>query len=171
VQKIQIKAQEILDSFDIYHSLPASISGKYHIGESHKQHIDLSINVMSHLCGEFNIVEGERDLLLGATMLHDIGLYVITKKGKVDLVGWEYYEATGYSRITACMQSHGSIGADVLEPYEIDRKKEIQRLISIHMSHWYKNQPQPNNLYEYLICIADYTASRGSGILEYNQQK
>ena len=166
MNKIENRALEILQKFPIYHKMPASISGKYHIGETSEQHLISTVNVMSHLCNEFNIKKEDRDMLLATSWLHDIGLYVITKKGKVNLLGWVYYDISGYSRLQACMQSHGSIGVDVLEEYDIPRKKEIQRLISVHMSHWYKNQSQPTNLYEYLICVADYTASRGKRMLE-----
>lgn len=166
MDKIENRALEILKKFPIYHKLPASISGKYHIGETSEQHLKLTVNIMSHLCNEFGINKEDRDMLLATSWLHDIGLYVITKKGKTNLPGWVYYVNTGYSRLQACMYSHGGIGSDVLESYDIPRKKEIQRLISVHMSHWYKNQSQPNNLYEYLICMADYVASRGVGIFE-----
>ena len=163
---IEERAKQILDDFPIHRGMPASLSGKYHIGETQREHLELAVNVMRHLCDEFNIKNPDRDMLIGATYLHDIGLYVITQKGKVDLPNWRYYEKTGYSRIQSLMYIHGTIGRAVINAYDIDRKKEIGDLISVHMSHWYPLEPQPKCRYDDLICIADYAASRGIGIFE-----
>jgi hypothetical protein len=164
---IEERAKQILLDFPIMEHLPASISGKHHIGETQRQHIELAVNVMEHLCQEFNIQGSNRDLLIGATYLHDIGLYVITEKGKVNLPGWEYYSATGYSRIKELMFIHPIISAAILDKYKIDRINEIKKLVSVHMSHWYPLCPQPKTLSDYLICTADYVASRGNGIFKY----
>jgi len=163
------QAKHILEQFPIYKELPASLSGKHHFGETHKTHIELTVIVMEHLCDEFNIKGEDRDLLIAAAYLHDIGLYKITQKGKVDLPGWKYFEQSGYSRNENLMYKHGTVGAQVLDDFEIDRKEELKRLISVHMSHWYKDEPQPNTLYEYLICIADYIASKGENIFRYEK--
>ncbi len=168
---IEERAKQILEDFSIYKELPASISRKHHIGETLSLHLDLAVNVMNHLCDEFNIQGEDKDMLIGATWLHDIGRCAISQKGKVEEAGWKYYEATGYSRIKSLMKIHGSIGRAILDDYDIPRKKEIQRLISVHMSHWYELEPQPENLYEYLICIADYVESRGVDILKYKEHK
>lgn len=168
-------AQEILEEYPIYKELPASISGKYHIGETQEEHLNIAFNVMQHLCDEFNVQNEERDLLLASTLLHDIGLYIITAKGKVSIPGWKYYDKTGFSRHHALMSLHPMISASILENYKdrIDRETldMMKRLVSVHMSHWYPDCPQPYNLFEHLICVADYIASRGTGILEYNGRK
>jgi len=171
MEKIEKRALEILENYPIYKHQPASISGKYHIGETQEEHLKLVNNVLKHLCDEFNIQNEDRDMLLASGWLHDLGMYVITKKGKIDEFGWKYYEVTGYSKFQNLMDKHGSIGAKELEKYNIPRKKEIQKLIACHMSHWYPNEPQPNCLYDYLLCIADYVASRGHGILECPKKK
>lgn len=159
----------ILGDFPIHYKLPASLSGKTHIGETGRQHLELAVNIMKHLCEEFNIIGSDRDMLIGATWLHDIGVYVISKKGKIEEWGWKYYSATDYSRIESCMRLHPLIGANILNNYDIPRKKEIQRLIKVHMSHWYYDCPNPQNLHEHLICVADYIASYGKGIFEYKE--
>lgn len=169
MQSIEDYALGILEMFPIHKEMPASISGEHHIGETHRQHLEYAVSVMKHLCDELNISVDDREMLVAATWLHDIGLYAITVKGEVTLQGWKYYES-GYSRLSAGMESHGTIGASVLQDYDIPKKKEIQRLISVHMSHWYPRQPQPEQLYDYLICIADYVASRGAGIFEYKRR-
>ena len=160
-------AIKILSGFPIAYQMPASLSGKFHIGESHIRHLEMATNVMRHLCNEFNISKEDTDMLVAATWLHDLGLYAITVKGAMD--GYKYYD-TGFSRLCAGMQSHPTIGASVLSRFEIPRKEEIMRLISVHMSHWYPMQPQPKTLFENLICIADYTASRGEGIFKVEER-
>ena len=171
MNKIEEKALVILKYFPIHMEMPASLSGKHHIGETSRQHLEITVKVCNHLCDEFNIHGEDRDMLLATSWLHDIGLYIISQKGKLDLKGWEYYEATDYSRLIPIMQIHGTIGACILDKFDIPRKKEIQKLIRSHMSHWYPKEPQPNSLYEYIICTSDYVASRGKGILEYKERK
>lgn len=164
---IEKRALEILDKFPIYFELPASLSGKHHIGETQREHLEIAVKVCNHLCDEFNVQGEDRDMLLAATWLHDIGLYIISQKGDIKLDGWKYYKATGYSRLTDIMQIHGTIGACILDNFDIPRKEEILKLIRSHMSHWYPKEPQPDSLYEYIICISDYIASRGKSILDY----
>lgn len=173
--KIIEMAKEILKDFPIYEKLPASISGKHHVGETAKQHVETAVNVMKHLCDEFNIHGVEKEMLIAATYLHDIGIYAITVKGKIDIPGWKYYEETDYSRCPALMQLHPLVSASLLNRYK-DKFDEsmllvLKRLVSIHMSHWYPMCPQPETLDEYLICTADYVASRGTGILKYEGRK
>lgn len=167
---IEQRALEILEEYPIYKELPASVSGKYHIGETQREHLEIAANVIRHLCDEFNVKGEDRDMLIAATYLHDIGLYVITMKGDIKISGWTYYEKTGYSRITALMFIHGSIGRAVINKYKINRKEDIMRLVQLHMSHWYSLEPQPKDLWGYMICTADYTASRGVEILNYKER-
>lgn len=169
IGNIELRALEILDDFPIHRELPASLSGKYHIGETQRQHLELAVNVCKHLCDEFNVQKEDRDMLIATTWLHDIGLYIITQKGDVKSSGWKYYKITNYSRLKDVMQIHGTIGACILDNIDIPRKQEIQKLIRSHMSHWYSKEPQPNSLYAYIICIADYVASRGNEILDYKK--
>lgn len=82
---IEERAKQILDEFPIHRELPASISGKHHIGETLREHLEIAVNVMKHLCDEFNIHGSDRDMLLAATWLHDIGSCLICQKGKVEL--------------------------------------------------------------------------------------
>ena len=163
---IETIALKILKDYPIYESLPASISGKYHIGETQKQHVQNAVNVMKHLCDEFAINEADRDLLIGATYLHDIGLYIITQKGKSDVNGWKYFDKTDYSRHHALSALHPIIGASLLDNYNMPRKEDVKRLVAVHMSHWLPMCPQPDTFYEKLVCIADYVASRGSSIID-----
>ena len=160
-------AKKILEDFPIRKKLPASISGKYHIGETQEEHVEIAVNVMKHLCDEFNVHGEDRELLIAATYLHDLGLYVISTKKQTEIKEWKFYEKTGWHRSNALMKLHPLIGSTLLDKYDIPRKAELKRLISVHMSHWYHDCPQPQTLHEYLICVADYVASRGADIIKY----
>ena len=164
--KIEHQALEILKDFSVIENQPASISGKYHINETAKEHIILCAKVMHHLCDEFNVNDNDRDMLQACAYLHDLGIYIITLKQKINHPTWEQYDS-GYSKSKPLMKLHPIISAEALKDYEIDRKEEIQRIISTHMSHWYQSCPQPENLYEYLLCVADFIASKGNKIFEY----
>ena len=161
------KAKAILEDYPIRKVLPASISGKYHVGETHEQHINMAVNVMKELCREFKITGEERDMLIAATYLHDIGIYIITQEGNSDIKDWKYYKDSNYSRSHVLMSLHPLIGAKLIDSYNIGRKQDIKRLVSVHMSHWYEDTcPQPKNFYERLVCIADYVASKGDAIFK-----
>jgi len=170
MSKIIDTAKEILEDYPIYKKMPASISGKYHMGETQQKHLELAVNVMYHLCDEFNIHGIDKEILIASTYLHDIGLYIITADKKVDILDWEYFPETGYSRNRALMVLHPLIGASLMDKYKnkIDKVilEKIKRLISVHMSHWYSLCPKPITIEEHLICTADYVASRGKKILE-----
>lgn len=158
--KIEKRALEILKDFPIIKNMPAMISGRFHIGETALKHAENVVIIMKHLCDEFKIKKEDRDMLIATAYLHDIGQCVITKKGKVNDVGWKYYKETGYSRIHSLARIHPIISASIIEDYHIPRKEEIKRLVLVHMSYWYRMTPKPKNRYEDLICIADYLASR-----------
>ena len=165
------RALEILELYSIHKTIPASISGKNHIGETALDHLKLVNNILNHLCDEFNIQGDKRDILLAAGWLHDLGIYIITRAWDCsNLPGWIYYEKTGYCRFDELMTKHGSVGADEILHYNIKDKEKISKLVACHMSHWYKDEPQPKELLEYLLCIADYIASKGDKIFNYEKK-
>jgi len=163
---LETRAKEILAKLDGFLEIPASISGRYHYGETMEDHLTRVVEIIKDLCREFNISEEDTDMLSAVGWLHDIGRYLITVKGDVSkkASNWTYFKKTGYSRQDGMMEKHPLIGSRMLieTDKEIPRKKEIQRLIEIHMSHWYPEQPQPDTtkLFEVIICTADYLASR-----------
>lgn len=166
IGKIEQQALNILKDFPQIETQPASISGRYHVNETIRQHLESTVSVMKHLCEEFNIQGSDKDMLIACAYLHDLGIYIITLKQKIEHPKWEYYES-GYSKPKSLMKLHPIISAQILEEYDIDRKAEIQRIVATHMSHWYKHCPQPENLFEYLLCASDFIASKGMQIFEH----
>ena len=165
--KIEKRALEILKDFPQIEEQPASISGQFHCGETVRQHLERCASIMRHLCDGLNIHGENRDMLIACAYLHDLGIYIITAKGKQEGKEWTYYPKTGWSRKNLWMSSHAILSKDVLDEYEIPRKEEIQEIISTHMNHWYKNTPIATNLYEYLMVEADYLASRKESLFEF----
>jgi len=60
--------------------LPASISGKYHLGENHRVHIERVLFFVNHLIKEFNIKGNDKDILISASILHDMSKYEFISK-------------------------------------------------------------------------------------------
>lgn len=169
--KLEKRAQEILDErFPGWERQPASLSGMFHAGDTMGEHIRKAVNIMKHLCDCFDIPDEDRDLLIAATMLHDIGKYTISSDVSIEQRGWKWFPRTRYSRLEALMKIHGPVGAAVLEDYKIDRKEEIKGMIASHMSHWNKDAPQPITFYQHLIAITDYLSSRDGSINEYTEK-
>jgi len=168
--KIEQQAKQILKNFPQIDVQPASISGKYHWGETCREHLEACASVMRHLCDAFNIKGSDRDMLVACAYLHDLGLFLITlpasifRSGENSFYvpqGWKYFNTgDGWLRSRALMILHPLISAAMLDEYEIDRKEEIKEIISSHMGHWYKLTPQPTSFYQKLLVIADYLASR-----------
>jgi putative nucleotidyltransferase with HDIG domain len=160
--KITQQALMILENnFYIYKELPASISGKYHQGETAKQHLTRTAKFMRLMCESLNISEEDTDMLVACAYLHDIGIYLISFKGRSDLLKHCWYaDKTGYSRLNHLMKIHPIISAEILEDFKIDRKEEIQDIIKRHMGHWYKNTPRPKTLFDRLLVQADYLATK-----------
>jgi len=165
--KLEKIAKEILKDFPQIKEQPASLSAKNHFGETSLQHLEYTASIMRHLCDSLNIHGEDRDMLIACAYLHDLGIYIITCKGKMNGSEWTYYKKTGWSRRNAWMPYHAKLSADILEEYNIPRKEEIQKIISTHMNHWYKNTPKATNLYEYLMVEADYLATRKK-LLKFN---
>jgi|GEM_PF-5095121 len=167
---IEQKAREILKDFEDKIDQPASLSGLYHKGESMRDHLEMTTSIMKHLCDAYNIKPEERDMLIACCLLHDIGKFPISRKGFIEgqiKEGWLYYEATGWSRIEKRMKEHPTLSAEIIEKYGIPRKEEIKRIVSRHMAHWYKNSPQPEMMYDYMLVTADYLSTRQEDLYKY----
>jgi len=131
------------------------------------EHLERTASVMRHLCDGMNVRGEDRDMLIACAYLHDLGIYVITQKGKIEHPAWTYHENTGWSRIDELMQIHPILSATALNKYGIPRRKEIQRIISTHMGHWYKNTPKAITKFEYLMVEADYLATRKDSLIDF----
>lgn len=168
--KIELQSLAILNKFQHYKTMPASISGKNHCGESFESHLERVASITRHLCDEFKIINEDRDMLIACAYLHDLGTLIITAPNEMQLEGWRFYHYTNFSRIDCLMPYHGLLSAYTLDQYELDKKEEIKAIVSSHMSHWHPNSPQPRNLYQYIICVADYLSVQNN-LFDYQDKK
>ncbi|MHA2013357.1 MAG: HD domain-containing protein [Candidatus Helarchaeota archaeon] len=165
--KIEEQAKKILqENFKELLDLPASLDGKKHHGESVYDHLKTTVKLIKECCNEFNISKEDTDMLSACGWLHDIGNFAITVKGKIDITGWKYYEHSNTSRNIYLWWHHGVLSTYVIDNFEINRKEEIKKIVASHMSHWCKDDPQPENLFQYIVCISDYFASIGKKIFD-----
>jgi len=166
--KIEKRAKEILKDFPQIEEIPASISGKFHIGETIRQHLERCASVMRHLCDGLNIRGEDRDMMIACAYLHDLGKLPITVKGRRTTSGWRAHKS-GWSRIDEFMKVHGILSAMVLDNYKIPRREQIKSIIATHMGWWYSNpyNPKPQNLFEYLMVEADYLATRPQSLTDF----
>lgn len=147
-------------------SIPSSISREYHHGESQEKHIEEVLDILYELMREFNIQGDERDILISASILHDISNCIFISEEHNDkefqklYVGklWRSNEAYFYHPLLSSF----IVGKYILETKNPDwRLFKIARIISTHMSHWLnKYCPEPDDLLGYILCVADYIASR-----------
>ena len=168
--KIEKQAKAILSNFPQIVEQPASLSGRFHLGESVAEHLRRTANIMKHLCDAMGVHGSDRDMLIACAYLHDLGIYVIVMKGKITYPTWEYHE-TGWSRIETLMKIHPIISSAILDEFTIDRKNDIKNIIITHMGHWYKNTPRPKNLYQYMLVMADFLANRKGNLFNYEESK
>lgn len=150
--------KEILDKYPDYFDQPASVSGKYHSGDTRLTHIQKALYIIKLICEEFQIVGIHRDKLISAMILHDIGYVLILKKGNIP--GLKYYDTTGWS--TGDQYEHPKMGFTIVMDSNIpySHKVDIANMVFRHMSHWYHNAPLPKTEDEEWIALADYLSSR-----------
>lgn len=150
-----------------YKEFPCSMSGKYHKHEPTMEiHIQRCMWFAVELCREINIEGEKRDIIFAAVILHDIGNIETSRKGKYN-GDWRYYSETGWSSQNSW--SHPTVGAEFIRKQNIIFKDKIAALIETHMSHWGKDHnPEPKTLSAYIVCIADYFASREQLVIKEN---
>jgi len=146
--------------------LPASLSQQHHLGETHEGHLKRVVYFALDLAREFDLVQNERDLLISASILHDIGYFEFVSRKRVNDEHQRLFP-TGFNRSREVYRYHPTIAQFLIGKYIIDHRKiipelfQVAKLIASHMSHWLKNyNPEPQSLLEYLLCTADYFASR-----------
>lgn len=169
IENLKMKAgvkKIIKEHRKVINELPASISGKYHAGETLEDHIRETAYFTELTSDEFRLTADLRDTLMAAAILHDIGNCTISKKGEYK--HYQYYEKTGWSRKSGEDYAiHPILSAQVIGMNPFPGSAEVQVLVMTHMSHWSeKTCPKPEMLNATLaalnrfLCMADYLASR-----------
>ncbi len=144
-------------------SYPPSISGKHHKHEPVMViHLQRTVFFAEMLSREFNVSEEERDIIIGAAILHDIGSVRITKRGMIGGPGWKYYPKSDWSRI-GDGNLHPLYGSIVIGERPFRNSSRISDLVMVHMGFWYRRScpvPRKDDLLAWILCTSDYLASR-----------
>jgi response regulator RpfG family c-di-GMP phosphodiesterase len=148
-----------------FRTYPCSITGKYHKKEPTMEiHIQRCCYFAKELCREFDMNKEDGDIILAATILHDIGLAKITYSGIHPWKtfpgehGWNYYPETDWSRL-GDGNDHPKLGGEIIRKLEMPFRDEIARAVERHMDHWVPG-PRAESLLERIVAISDYLASR-----------
>jgi len=143
-------------------SCPPSPSGKFHNHEETlEDHIVDVVCCAQEIAREFKITGDDFDVLVSACILHDMGRVKTTKLGRVEGEddNWKYYPKTGWSQYDYG-KKHPFDSNDLIKENPFHLSDRVRDLVKCHMSHWYAYCPQPRNLLQYAMCIADYLATR-----------
>jgi response regulator RpfG family c-di-GMP phosphodiesterase len=150
---------------DILTELPASVSGKYHIGETAEQHALRVVWFVKHIIKEFNLPQEDKDVLISSAILHDIGNCVVTTKEKINDEQTKY--PTGWYRSINGAKLHPIISMYVIGREALNMNvvtnpliAKVALIVSSHMSHWITECPKPVSRLAEFLALADYFASR-----------
>ncbi len=73
----------------------------------------------------------------------------------------QYHKNTGWFQHQDLQQAHPLLSSLIVSVHPFKYSRDVQDLIEVHMSHWAKKIcRQPDNLLHYIMCSADYLASR-----------
>jgi len=154
----------VVEHEEYFREYPVSISGKYHKHEPTMDiHVKRTVFFSYLMCDEFDLSAQDSDILIAAAILHDIGKSEYCCKGPKP--GNQLYEGTGWS-IKRGNNNHSMTGGKMIREAGIKDGDVIARIVERHMCHWDKQSPQPESLLEYILCMADYMASREEIIIK-----
>lgn len=152
--EMRIFAEKALDKApEEFWKAPCSSSGKYHPPEDQGdggivRHLIKSAYISKDLCEFFDLNERDTDIVVTASILHDI------KKN-----GEPWKESTDYT--------HGKIAYEWLNQFSLayPKKEEIRNCVRYHMARWVQPEEElkralnPNKK-ELIVQLTDYFCSR-----------
>jgi len=159
---------ELFEEYEpIMKKQPTSLSGDYHKkGEVQLNHIEDALDYAILLAENFKIEGIDLDILISATILHDISNCEFVRKTRTKRHFQKLYP-TGYNRSSEAYCYHPTLGSFIIGRYIVGKGDLISalfmvaRLVSSHMSHWLEEyNRKPDSLLEYILCTADYLSSR-----------
>lgn len=148
--------------------IPASTSGKYHPKESNTigglvKHTLATVYFTRELCSAFGCKASYADILLGASMLHDIGKALDEPHDIVAATGLRHiaknYTSGEVNELVECVRWHmgrWATGSTDCQPNEVGNKKfpfdfTIPQQI-LHMADYAASRKRVNFDYEDLLC-------------------
>lgn len=183
----QIKDKDIREGVEnlvykyyfVYQYYLCSFSGRFHPQEKYlAQHVERCVYFAKLLLDEFKIHPFQRDVMIAACILHDIGKvycaynhvntpdeYVDIIKNLIDNPIMQYHQKTGWFQNQTLQRLHPILSSLIIGAHPFKQCRQVQDLVEIHMSHWAKQAcRQPDNIMHYIMCSSDYLASRNIDI-------
>ena len=172
-KEIKKGTNNIVNKYKELYDYPPSFSGKYHTHEKTiRDHVNRCVYFAQLLLTEFSINELERDIVISACILHDIGKIYCgfkidpTTEGQKHVVyrlsaDIKHHELTNWAQSKSLSEAHPILSSLIIALHPFPHSRRVQDLVEIHMSHWYKHTcRQPNSVLEYIMCSADYLATK-----------
>jgi response regulator RpfG family c-di-GMP phosphodiesterase len=154
------------DNYDDLISLPASISGRWHSGETIAEHLLRVVKFADGFITNLGLNQFESDILIAGCLLHDIWNSKGTSKDRNKNEYQKEYE-NGYNRSRESAQYHPMLGSFMIGKYMLDNNLmnttiiKTAEIIQTHMSHWSKEWcPTPTSKLAEYLCMCDFFGSR-----------
>jgi 23S rRNA maturation-related 3'-5' exoribonuclease YhaM len=158
IQRLVIKTLELAP--DYFWTCSASSTGLHHPDDEKGErgtviHVHKVVKIGNDLCKSFNVDSLQKDIVLGACLLHDI-----CKFG--------YPEFSGH-----LVMGHGNLVANVVKKAEkelewtLENTPIILTIIAQHMGQWDVPFKPPTEQLAVIVHLADYIASREYVSIKY----
>lgn len=154
------------DNLGSLKELPASISGHWHLGETLEEHIDRCCWFAVQIITNMGLSNEDADVLLFATLTHDISKPYNTRKERNPNDFQRLYQDM-WNRGQVSEYYHGTLSAWVIGKYALENNVvdnpvvyRASNAVAAHMSHWVSEASQPRTDVEKYLCLCDYFGSR-----------
>ena len=159
-------------------SIPSSFSGKYHPKDEHGHggnvlHTKRVVRVAKLLCESYSLSEDESDLIIAATLLHDITKGIASSDSPLGFKYDPMHPYTVNKFVQECLQYDKAYANDMISSTLFigeDDMQSIMRLVRCHLGPW---SPVPETVpityMDYIVHCADNIASKIHDIIGDSQ--
>ena len=161
--KLRAGVEHMLNLYSLYLEMPASLSGKYHLGDTLISHSVRAMHFARLMCKEFAIEGLARDEVMAATMIHDIGkCKIVTKKYSKGRYLYDSPTGKWWMSGGTKLWEHPFVGKDMVMleiRFPMESRVRIAGMVEKHMSHWCKEPIMPETLQERIVALSDFLAA------------
>jgi len=161
---------------DYFWTVPSSSTGKYHPAQSNGngglvRHTRAAVYFANKLCDVYLVEAEQKDLVIAATILHDITKYGIPKQKYTTKI--HGYEAALFIEEVA-LQNQPMISQKSLDTIKYAVKYHFGRWTTLPVGHTTKHFPEDYGYIERIVHLADVVSAQKEvslGFLEADQEK
>ena len=149
----------ILEQYiDKAEAVEASVSGKYHHGESLLEHtVDVAL-IVAALAQAYQLGELDTSLLVSAALLHDLGKLECVSLEPVR--GWVPVQDGKYYIKTPDYSQHARVSVEIIMRNRFKYSRAVAKIVETHMGPWDRSAPRLRTFKQHLLYNADVIASR-----------